>query len=78
MRLLSRLLNVGSWFRGSTPARLLALLTSGSLAQRVTVTLGVGIVFFAMFQALPWFALALLGVALCWLAWRDFVRMNDK
>jgi hypothetical protein len=31
-----------------------------------------------MFQALPWFALALVGVALCWMAWRDFSRSNEK
>jgi hypothetical protein len=78
MRLFRRLFGTGSWFRGNTPARLLALLTTGTLAQRVTVVLGVGVFLFAMFQALPWFALALCGAGLCWLAWRDFTRTDGK
>jgi len=78
MRLLSRLARLGSPLRGSTPARFVALLTTGTLGQRVTVVLGIGVVFFAAFQALPWFALAALGLALCWLALRDFLRMHDK
>ena len=44
----------------------------------MTVVLGLGLFFFAMFQALPWFALALAGAALCWLAWRDFSRTDEK
>ena len=78
MRLFRRLLDTNGWFRGSTPARLFALLTTGTLAQRVTVVVGLGVLFFAMFQALPWFALALVGVTLCWMAWRDFTRSNEK
>jgi hypothetical protein len=50
----------------------------GTLGQRVTFTLGVGVIFYALFQSLPWAALALFGGALCWLALHDFVRMHDK
>jgi len=78
MGLFTRLARVGSSFRGSSPARLLALITTGTLGQRVTFTLGVGVVFFALFQSLPWVALAVGGGFLCWLALRDFVRMHDK
>lgn len=78
MGLFTRLARVRSSFRGATPARLLALIATGTLGQRVTFTLGVGVVFFALFQSLPWVALALFGGALCWLALRDFVRMHEK
>ena len=78
MGLFTRLARVRSSFRGATPARLLALMATGTLGQRVTFTLGVGVVFFALFQSLPWVALALFGGALCWLALRDFVRMHEK
>jgi hypothetical protein len=78
MGLFTRLARVRSSFRGATPARLLALIATGTLGQRVTFTLGVGVIFFALFQSLPWVALALFGGALCWLALRDFVRMHEK
>lgn len=78
MGLFSRLARVRSSFRGATPARVLALMSGGTLGQRVTFTLGVGVIFFALFQSLPWVALALFGGALCWIALRDFVRMHDK
>ena len=78
MGLLKGLARVRSTFRGATPARLLALIATGTLGQRVTFVLGVGVILFALFQSLPWVALGLLGAALCWLALLDFVRMNDK
>ena len=78
MGLFSRLARVRSTFRGATPARLLALIATGTLGQRVTFTLGVGVIFYALFQSLPWVALGLLGAGLCWLALHDFVRMHDK
>lgn len=78
MGLFSRLARVRSTFRGATPARVLALMGGGTLGQRVTFTLGVGVIFYALFQSLPWAALALFGGALCWLALHDFVRMHDK
>lgn len=59
-------------------ARVLAVMGAGSLGQRVTLLLGIGVVVFALFQALPWFAVALGGGILCWFAVRDFDRMNPS
>ena len=58
--------------------RWLAVLASGTLGQRVTLTLGLGVAAFALFKALPWFALAAAGFVLCWFAVRDFDRMQRK
>lgn len=59
-------------------ARVLAVMGAGTLGQRVTLLLGLGVIVFALFQALPWFGLAVLGGALCWLAVRDFDKLNPQ
>ena len=58
--------------------RVLAVMGAGTLGQRVTLLIGLGVIVFALFQALPWFALALGGGILCWFAVRDFDRMNPQ
>ncbi len=58
--------------------RVLAVMGAGTLGQRVTLLLGFGVIVFALFQALPWFAIALGGALLCWFAVRDFDRMNPQ
>ncbi len=59
-------------------ARVLAVMGAGTLGQRVTLLIGLGVIVFALFQALPWFALALGGAILCWFAVRDFDRMHPQ
>ncbi len=59
-------------------ARVLAVMGAGTLGQRVTLLLGTGIIVFAIFQALPWFGMAIGGALLCWFAVRDFDRLNPQ
>ncbi len=78
MGLFSRLTNWKSSLGTMSFARVLAVMGAGTLGQRVTTLLGVGAVVFALFQALPWFGIALGGMILCWFAVRDFDRTNPQ
>lgn len=73
--------NFGRWkstLGAMSFARALAVMGAGTLGQRVTLLIGLGVVAYCAFQALPWFALAFGGGLLCWFAVRDFDRMNPR